>query len=524
MALIALLFAFMQMLSVVFRVGLIVPRTWDALIRKIGTRGRGWSDAERIDSGGYATSRSVQVACDGNGNAFAIGNESTRTWARRYTPSHGWSEAETIDDSRKSDVATDRPKENPKISIDRFGNVLAVWRAGIRDEVVWEKAETWTNRYTAGTGWGEAARFDHAPGDFMPAEIVGDTYGNARAVWVHHDNDNGAIWTKHYTVANGWGEATSIARDAGKFRILQVFSDGHDNTLVLWGREQNERDNTFACCHSKEAGWGDATLIANELFSYHGGNLSVDFDAAGNVLVVWSNNEGDSWQVYICAKRYRVGTGWEETVKIDPGIADRNGGRVSESSQPKVAFDADGNALAIWTQERGRTHSQIWTNRFTVATGWATAAPIATKYLEQTKPVLAIDAGGNAIAVWLQRDGVGASRYTAAAGWSLPERIYTDMSEHYARPAPQIALDASGNAIVVGQHDGRLCNTIWSNQYIVGKGWERPASISNDYTRSANTPWIACGPHGEVHVLWEQRDIDSSNVHFWTSHWKRAND
>ena len=71
-----------------------------------------------------------------------------------------------------------------------------------------------------------------------------------------------------------------------------------------------------------------------------------------------------------------------------------------EAYEPQIALDASGNALAVWQQFDGARYN-IWANRYTAATGWGTAALIETDDAGDARdPQIAFDANGNALAVW----------------------------------------------------------------------------------------------------------------------------
>jgi hypothetical protein len=73
---------------------------------------------------------------------------------------------------------------------------------------------------------------------------------------------------------------------------------------------------------------------------------------------------------------------------------------------PQIALDAAGNALAVWTQSDG-TRDNIWSNRYTVGSGWGTAELIETDDAgDATAPQIALDTAGNALAVWYLFDGI----------------------------------------------------------------------------------------------------------------------
>ena len=81
---------------------------------------------------------------------------------------------------------------------------------------------------------------------------------------------------------------------------------------------------------------------------------------------------------------------------------------------PQIAVDATGQALAVWTQSDG-TQFDIWANRYTVGTGWGTAQLLETNAGHASEPQIAVDATGQALAVWEQHDGtrdsIWANRY-----------------------------------------------------------------------------------------------------------------
>ena len=69
----------------------------------------------------------------------------------------------------------------------------------------------------------------------------------------------------------------------------------------------------------------------------------------------------------------------------------------------------------MWAQFDG-TRNNIWANRYTAGTGWGTAALIETNNAGSAdSPQVAINANGNALAVWRQSDGtrdnIWANRY-----------------------------------------------------------------------------------------------------------------
>ncbi len=261
-------------------------------------------------------------------------------------------------------------------------------------------------------------------------------------------------------------------------------------------------------------------VISKILFSYQMTTLKFAFDTSGHTIIVWSFEDGtdSEKQTHIWAKRYDITTGWEKAVKIDPGVVSGYSDHVSKSVQPIIAFDACGNAIVVWTQVKDSNRGGIWTNRYTIGKGWGKAAPITKIDRDQSKHQLAIDRQGNAIVVWAQKDGVSASYYTVDVGWSEPEHIYECSSRGYEAFDPQVGFDENDNVIAVWWHQVFFYTTIWSRQYSPGKGWAPLTPVKRDYTNKACNPLVSFDRHGIAHVTWNQRDLDSSHVHYWTSH------
>ena len=153
-------------------------------------------------------------------------------------------------------------------------------------------------------------------------------------------------------------------------------------------------------------------------------------------------------------------TGWGTAQLIETDNA-------GSASWPTLAVDSSGSALAVWEQSDG-TRQNIWANRLIPATGWGTAQLIETDNAGNTsRPQVAVDPLGNALAVWVQSDGtrdnIWANRFSTATGWGTARLIATDDAE--GASSPRVAIDSSGNALAVWQqYDGTRTN-IWANRF-----------------------------------------------------------
>ena len=99
----------------------------------------------------------------------------------------------------------------------------------------------------------------------------------------------------------------------------------------------------------------------------------------------------------------------------------------------------------------------------------------------------------------------------ARKAWQLAERIEADAANDL--DDPQVAMDATGNAIAVWeQSDGTRVN-IWTNRYTAGVGWGTAQLIENDNAGDATAPAIGTDAAGNAVAVWQQSDGTHTNVY-----------
>ena len=348
------------------------------------------------------------------------------------------------------------------------------------------------------------------------SQVAIDANGNAIAVW--HQNDGRTnIYTNRYTASTGlWGTAALLETNNTGFAYNpQIAIDADGNAIVVWWQYVGYPSNIWSNRYTASTdSWSGAARIESNT----AGNAiepQIAIDDGGNAVVVWQQYDDVADRYDIWSNRYTASTGLWGTAEM---IETDNSGWTYMT--PQVAVDANGNAIAVWHQSNG-TRTNIWTNRYTASTGlWGTAAMIETDNAgDANNPQIAVDANGNAVAVWHQHDGtrtnIWSNRYSASTGlWGTAALIETDDTGN--ANDPQVAVDANGNAMAVWyQSDGTQTN-IWSNRYTASTGlWGTAALIETDDTGNANDPQIAIDTNGNAVAIWRQTDGTRMNV--WTN-------
>ena len=400
-----------------------------------------WRGAKPIEDATDA--RSPQIALDAEGNALAVWQQWDGTryniWANLYEVNNGWDNAKLIEINNVGGAV------QPQIAVDANGTGLAVWiqNDGTRNNV-------WANRYVAGSGWGKAELIetDNMGNAFRP-QIAMDDKGNALAVWYQGDGTRNNVWANRYVASSGWGSAEPIDSDhLENSNDPQIAVDANGNALVVW----RQSENIWANRYEAGKGWGSAEPIDPGNLK-NADNPQIAMDANGNALTVWRQSEN------IWVNRYMVGSGW--------GTAKLIGANTEVAWMPQMAVNASGNAIVVWPQHDG-TRFNIWVSRYVGDNGWGNAELIEVDNAGGAlDPQVVLDANGNALAVWSQSDGtrsnILANRYVVDSGWSGVELIETDNTG--GAFGPQIVLDTNGNALAVwSQFDGTRYN-IWANRF-----------------------------------------------------------
>jgi hypothetical protein len=395
--------------------------------------------------------------------------------------------------------------DSPKVAFDANGNALAVWRQhdGMRSDI-------YSNRFTAGSGWG-AMPTRIGTGDFgneFTPQIAIDPNGNAIAIWAKDDATCCRIFTNRYTLGSGWGTPEEMMGiGTSQASNPQIAIDANGNGIAVWAAGDISASIHAARYNAGTGQWEAPVRIKTDLM---GGNASwpdIAIDTNGNAIAVWEQLGGLG---FVMSNRYDAGTGTWGTEEIVGEI---------DVSRPQVAFDPNGNAITVWAGSNGM-RVNIWANRYDAGTGtWGSGELIETDDGgDASEARIAFDSEGNAIAVWSQNSDMGtrdarSNRYAAGTGWGVAETIETHAEDAFG---PQIAIDPNGNAIAVWEHSSAMfADNIRANRYTAGVGWGTDELIETDdgEVTDGGHQDVAIDGDGNVIAVWHQFDGSSNSIY-----------
>ena len=471
-----------------------------------------WSLAEKIEfddagdacevppnSGSLANLGSLELSVDVAGNVLAIWPQSdgalVHVRANRFDLAAGrWGESLILD-------AASGPAHGAKLGVDDGGNGFVSWQQS--DGALYS---VWGRRFDGSARvWQNAERLDRAPmQDATRPQLAVAAGGRAFVLW-RQGSAPVSAWAS-------WFDAGSERWNAPDHLETEVFGDVEDPSLgilpsagaiAVWTQtdllaNHNVWVDVF---DGPSARWTGAITIDNTTSDLRSPRLVVD--PAGIATVAWLTRVGNSYEI-----------GFNRLSGAVWGAGQASG--PDSSTPPLMAADAAANVYALFLQ--GASRRQLYAMRFDRAAGaWSEVQSLDTPDPQSaSEPQLAVNTAGRAVAIWLQDDGMRSnlwvSRYDATANiWIAPERLET-MNVSGATH-PRVALDAQGNALAVwAQREQTYCN-IWVSRFQIDSGtWSGARRLDSENAGDASAPELRVDTSGRATVVWLQSDGARKNV------------
>jgi hypothetical protein len=340
-------------------------------------------------------------------------------------------------------VAT--PPFRPQYSaLDAAGNTTFAWvETDTRPE-----AERGDDRVVAATRFAdgsagpirEVAQQDHAIG----ASVGADASGRVVVAWLGRlEGEPRSAWRAYVAEAAPGAEFSAPRALSGPFQDTvgyptRVVSNDRGDAAVMWPVSEPLPDGSTNFASLPEVSYrpaggdfGPAERIPVELpKQYLTLGDDIEISPQGDVLVAWSGTTGATFALRPAGGRF------EHALSIErPGPYLLN-------YEPRVAFDARGGAVAAWVRQEGTyDHRLVATMRPRGAASWGPVREIAAAKHIFT-PRIAFDARGGGVAVWsheqLYSGGSGRTEHgidAAVFDPALPDIDRVKVASRAGRPA-----------------------------------------------------------------------------------------
>jgi hypothetical protein len=187
-----------------------------------------------------------------------------------------------------------------------------------------------------------------------------------------------------------------------------------------------------------------------------------------------------------------------------------------EAIEPQVALDPAGDAVAVWRRHNGFNYVLESASR---PAGGSFSAPARRSVAggDTEAPQVAMDAAGNTVVVWSQRTGaakaiVEAASRPAGGTFSAPVALSAQVGNAVN---PQVAIDAAGDTVVVWrQHTSATTAVVEAASRPAGSSSFSAAIPVSAPGGNAVDPQVAIDRAGDVTAVWEGFSSTATGAEF----------
>jgi PKD domain len=346
--------------------------------------------------------------------------------------------------------------------MDPQGDAIAVWErsTGSGSSLIESAVRP------ARTGvWQTPVPLSHEGQTAYSPEIALDSQGDAIVVWDRHGISDSIVEAAARLAGSGaWQAPVALSAESQNAEGPDVAMDAQGNAVAVW----QQRDVTQMIQAAVRPA-GSETWQAPVGLSAVGENASIPqvaVDPQGDAVVVWTGSNGGN-RIVEATTRGGVSSMWQAPVALSSSS--------DEASEPEVAIDPQGNAVAVWQTSTGT--NEIIDAAFMSAGSGVWQSPVAVSIggtsLIGEFPQVALDPQGDAVAVWDQSNGSdyiveAAVRSAASGAWQVPTQLSPTGENSYL---PQVAVDPQGNAVA-----------IWENDLIEAAGYDAAGPLLHSLT------------------------------------------
>jgi hypothetical protein len=313
-----------------------------------------------------------------------------------------------------------------------------------------------------------------------------------------------------------------------------VALNGNGDTIVAWVQFSVNENNIFKAENTD----GEWTYPSNALETVNakdpdpeGGADAEMPDVAisdnGDAIIVWAQSDGNESQIF---KAERRGGEWTTPTSLSDNISP-NG---ENAFFPKVAMDANGNAIIVWQQSNG-TNYQIYMAEY--REGEWTLPEDLDDHINPSSPAggddgafdnftnIFMSSQGCALVVWQAYNGTGMRGFSSEyldGVWSHPTALSdtfqgTQLGTNSIDEAPKAFLDFDCNGVEVWKQSDGSTSQMYVRTLTDGT-FDEPSGFADRisyFDSSVHSTFDLAGSQtGELVSVWRQDDEDFLNRMF----------
>jgi hypothetical protein len=309
---------------------------------------------------------------------------------------------------------------SPAVAVDQLGNMVAVWFST-------PDGSSYTIRYAIGT-----TTLGFGPSQPMPVDATADLgsgpdvafdgLGNIIAVWIKRNGMGRGRTQVAIGNLGGFAPAEQLDDDMNATDFSPQVATNAQGDAVLLVESQVSMGGVDQLEYAlKPPGLPFGELNTLDGWSGVPEGRAVAMGPGGRAIILWSANDGGTRVLRFAVREPGAGFGPAQPMPPDPG---------SDPGAYDVAFDSNGNALAVWTSLEAGAQRVRWSGA-PAGQVFAGAGTLAGPDQGALFPTLAFDPQGNAVAAWQGKvpgSGTNIDVPVLAAGYDAAPPLLRDLS------------------------------------------------------------------------------------------------
>ncbi len=320
-----------------------------------------------------------------------------------------------------------------QVAFDPGGDAVVVWRASGAQPTIEAAARPAGGIFSAPQTLSDPSAYSESP------DVAIDNQGDAVAVWLHFDGSNLRVQAAYRPAGGSFGASQTLSPAGYQAAMPRVAMDGAGDASIVWSISSGLSSEI----QSAQAAPGGVfqTPVALTGFTSVASVPQVALDSHGDTLAVWDGWDGANIRIQDALRP--AGGSFDAPQFLSPSGYN--------ADVPQVAFDAGGDALAVWRFD-GSPASTIQGAYRPAGGGFGFAQTVSTPsaYPAQV-PQVAFDGQSEGVVAWQQDDGtdprVYASVRSAGDGGTFSATSTLDPGGEEALE-PRIAGDGLSATIV----------------------------------------------------------------------------
>ena len=380
----------------------------------------------------------------------------------------------------------------PQIAIDAAGEAVAVWRGSDGTNTIIQAAAR-----PPGGAFSPLPDLSLAGGDAFEPQIGITPGGEAIAVWTRFNGANFVIQAAVRPPGGSFSPLPDLAAGQSVTRP-QIAINAAGEAIAVW--ESFNGANTIIQAAVRPPGGIFSPLFALSAAGKSSFLPQIAIGSAGEAVAVWRGSDGISQVIQAAARA--PGGAFSPLPDVSAGAP--NPSEPRNASEPQIAIGPGGEAVAVWGRSDG-TNTIVQAAVRPPGGSFSRSPDLSLAGRDAFAPQIAISRGGEAVAVWQGSSGVNKIIQAAVhpPGGSFSPLPDLSLAGRDAT-VPQIAIDAAGEAVAVWRRSDGAHTIIQSAARPPGGG---SFSLSPDLSaagQDASAPQIAIDPVGEAAAIWER--------------------